>query len=200
MQKWMRTSVGVAAVVVATTLVTGRVVSQQYDEQMQEMTDEMKMWKKLGEPGEQHRQLARYAGKWETETIHYEPGQEPDPTMGYADYKSILGGRFVMENVQGKMHGEVFEGLGIFGYDNMKQQHFFAWFDSTGTMMFTGYGKANESGEEITYWSKMGMPDGSEMKFKSVATIINDDHTTFEMFVVTPEGEQKNMHITSRRK
>ncbi len=188
-----------AVLVGSTAFITQHVVSQDYKEKPTH-EQEMEMWKKMGEPGPQHKQLARYAGKWETETIHYEPGQEPDPTMGYADYKSILGGRFVMENVRGEMHGEVFEGLGIFGYDNMKQQHFFAWFDSTGTMMFTGYGKANESGEAITYWSTMGMPDGSEMKFKSVSTIINDDHTTFEMFVVTPEGEQKNMQITSRRK
>ena len=126
-----------AAVLGATMLVTQQVVSQQNEEQMDEM---MKHWMQLAEPGEEHTQLARLAGTWNTKNSHWAyPGAEPSVSQGTATYEPIMGGRFLLERVESKMEfsGQLFdfEGLGIIGYDNLTEKHFFAWVDNMGTMM-----------------------------------------------------------------
>jgi hypothetical protein len=208
MKSIWKNTVGAMMLVGATTLVTTQVVSQHdANQDQQQMTDEMmEMWMKLGEPGEQHKMLARMAGTWEQKTTHWMfPGSDPIVSTAKAKMKSIMGGRYVIEQVEGHegfMGQEVpYEGFGIFAFDNMTQKHHFVWIDNMSTMMMLGEGTAAEDGT-ITYHSEMENPMGPEkMKFKSKARQVSDDRFVFEMWALQPDGSWfRNMESVSVRK
>lgn len=194
---------GGAAVLGMTMLVTQQVVSQQNEEQMDEM---MKQWMQLAEPREEHTQMARLAGVWDTKSLHWAyRGAEPSVSDGKATYEPIMGGRFLLERVESKMEfsGQEFdfEGLGIIGYDNFTEKHFFAWVDNMGTMMLVGEGHALDNGD-IVYYSEMPNPMGAGMmKMKYVTRILDEHHHVFDMYYQGEDGEWfKNMVIESSQK
>ena len=119
--------------------------------------------------------------------------------------ETILGGRFVVQHTRGQfeMEGEVmsFEGMGIFGYDNLKKKHIFVWLDNMGTMIMTAEGTADPTGKIITYFSEMPNPmTGETMPIKSVSTIVDDDKQIFEMYAQVGGTEwSRNMEIISTR-
>ena len=81
-----------------------------------------------------------------------------------------------------------FEGHGIFGFDNMKQKHFYVWIDNMGTLMMTAEGERDADGN-IVYFSELPNPmSGGTMKIKSVSNVVNDDHHVFEMHEQLPDG------------
>ncbi|MCZ6811972.1 MAG: DUF1579 family protein, partial [Planctomycetota bacterium] len=69
-----------------TTAITSRVVSQ--DKPGGEYGQEMPQWMKYAMPGEQHKQLEPFVGRWE-QTVKFwmEPGAEPSQSYGSAEYK-----------------------------------------------------------------------------------------------------------------
>lgn len=198
--------IGACALVGVTTLVTSRVVSQDYgaapDADQQKM---MEAWMKFATPGPEHARLAKHAGKWHQVNKHWMyPGAEPTVSESTATYESILGGRFLLEKTKGTMEmggqKQEFEGMGIIGYDNMKQKHFFGWVDNMGTLMMFGEGDENAAGD-ITYYSELPNPMGPGMsKLKSVSKMMGDDKSVFEMYEQMPDGSwHKQMEITGTR-
>ncbi len=194
---------GAAVLVGASTLITGQVVSQQYEDQM----DEMKQWMELAQPGEEHAEMAKWAGTWHQETKHWmSPGAPPEESTGTAEVKPILGGRFMLEKVKSQMQfaGEVhdFEGIGIFGFDRIQKKHVFVWVNNMSTLIATGEGTADKTGKVITYYSELPNPmNGGKTKVKYVSTVVNDDKYLLEMFGQHPDGSWfRNMEIVSTRK
>lgn len=193
-----------AALVAGTMLVTTHVVSQEQGEMNPDAMKEM--WKKAAEPGPQHKEMARFAGHWKQNTKHWDMmtgSAEAEETVNWAEYKPILGGRYMVEHLSGtsKWDGEekAFEAMGVFGYDNMRQKHFFLWFDSMSTGYMLGEGDEDENGN-VVYYSDFEMGGGMTAKFKSVSRIVNDDRTEFEMYMQTPDGEWvKTLAIDSER-
>lgn len=179
-----------AALVGGSVLVTSQVVSQDYEQKMGEM---MQQWMELAQPGPEHEQMAKSAGTWKQETKHWMyPGAEPDVSTATVTLKSIMGGRFMLEKVRGtfEMEGEEmeFEGLGIFGFDNLKKKHVFSWLDNMGTMIMTAEGTADATGKIITYYSSFPDPmTGGTMEIKTVATAESDDRQVVEMFNKMPD-------------
>lgn len=199
--------IGACALVAVTTLVTTRVVSQDHDASGAADHDKMMQeWMKYAQPGPEHAQLAKMAGKWSQTSKHWQyPGADPTTAEGMATYESILGGRFLIERTKSKMEmmGQMhdFEGFGLLGFDNMKQKHFFVWADNFGTMVMTGEGEETAP-NEITYMSQLPDPmTGGTMKFKCINKKINDDESVFEMFQKQPDGSWfMNMKLMSMRK
>ncbi|MHC5113816.1 MAG: DUF1579 domain-containing protein [Planctomycetota bacterium] len=201
----VRRILGLAVLVGATTLITSEVVSRQHDGEM-DMEKMWETWMKLAEPGPEHAQLRAMAGTWHQKNTHWmTPGAPPDISESIATFKPIMGGRFMVEHISGEHEfmGEKrdFEGMGIFGYDNLKQKHVYAWVDNHGTMIMTGEGTADSTGKVITYYSTIPDPTtGSTMEFKSVSRIVNNDKTIFEMHQKNPDGTwMQNMEIVGTR-
>jgi hypothetical protein len=200
----IRSIIGAAALVGATTVITSQVVSQQQEQEMAEMWAK---WMELAQPGKEHAEMAKLAGAWNQESTHWmHPGAEPTTSTSVAKFEPILGGRYMIEHVTGQNEfmGEVhdFEGIAILGFDNLKQKHVFAWIDNMGTMIMTGEGDADETGKVITYYSEMPNPmGGGTMQIKSVSKIISDDETVYSMHEKQPDGSWfKNFQIVSTRK
>ena len=205
MRNWIKSTLIVTVAVTATTLLTTRVVSGQYEDEKKDMEAEMAMWIKLATPGKEHARLAESAGTWHQKITHWGmPGADPEITEGTRQTEPILGGRFVVERVNGEpMMGmdEPFEGIGLYGFDNLSQKYIYIWADNMGTMILGGEGTSDESGKVVTYFSEFPGPDGNTYQMKSVANFERDGRHTYEMYNLMPDNTwSRMMEIVSTRK
>ena len=154
----------------------------------------MEAMAKAGEPGAPHKLLANMAGTWDAKiSMWMMPGADPIVSNGVSENKVIMGGRYVEQRFKGSMMGVPFEGLGYSGYDNVKKQYFGTWMDSmsTGFMVSTSTG-----GDEKTMTYTGTMPDpmtGKDAPIEQKVTIVDNDHTKFEMWSPGPDGKMYKM-------
>lgn len=160
-------------------------------------------WTKLASPGDHHKHLESLVGKW-TQVVKVRPGPNAPwmESTGTAEYKLILGGRFVMEEVKCTMFGRPFGWIGIYGYDNMQSKHTAVWADDFGTNTEFGLGQCEANGKTITYTGERPDPrkPAAMAKFKWVITLESHDKMLIEMYEVDKEGKQiKNAEIIATR-
>jgi uncharacterized protein DUF1579 len=199
---------GAFALVVATALVTTQVVSDDKDPQGQKLDPEkqklMEQYAKFAEPGPQHRQLATRTGAWDVITkCQMDPSAPPTETRGIAKARTVLGGRWVIEEFEGELPGMgPFSGIGITGYDNVKKKYVNFWLDTMGTGAMISEGTADPSGKIVTYTGSFEDPVlGKTKTVRSVAKFDSDSRHTFEMFDTAPDGKEfKSLDIVYTRK
>ncbi|MFG0253241.1 MAG: DUF1579 domain-containing protein [Phycisphaerales bacterium JB038] len=205
-----RLAIAVIALIATSLFFVTRAASQSQDEQgspmgdpaqMQEM---MEIWMKFAAPGEPHHAMMGQAGKWNTTLKSWMAGPDGPATesSGEATMKATLGGRWLMERHTSEMMGMPFEGFGVFGYDNYKEQYVGMWVDNMSTAMYIAYGAANEAGDVITMEGTMDEPMTGERdkQFRWVVNLLSDDKHTMEIHDLTlPEGKTKVMEITYER-
>jgi len=155
------------------------------------------MIRKLATPGPQHAELVKMAGDWTAQgTAQGEAG--PAPMTGKASMKPILGGRFLVQEYDGEMMGERFQGYGVTGFDNHKKEWFTLWLDSMGTswMSMAGPDPAEDAPLELegTWDTPMG-----PIVFRQVLTFANDDEHKVEMWSTMGGAESKMMELTYTR-
>ena len=166
-----------------------------------EAAAEMAAWQAYMTPGQEHQDLAQGAGEWNHElTFWMEPDAPPQEATATSVSESVLGGRYLVEEMSGMMMGMPFEGRGTFGYDNAKDQYFMSWIDNMGTGMMVGWGSVE--GNKVTYTGTFVDPaTGEDQPFRTVVTDVDPNHMIMEMYVPAPDGsgEFKNMEIHSYR-
>lgn len=143
----------------------------------------MEAWMKAGTPGEHHQHLEPYVGRWNL-TVRWRMGPEApwEESTSTAEFKWILGGRYLQEKVTGEMEGAPFEGLAIIGYDNIKKKYFSMWMDSMSTGFAAEEGTCDQSGKVLNLSGTHTDPTGQKIKSRSVSKIINNNKLTAEMF------------------
>jgi hypothetical protein len=158
-------------------------------------------WLKAAMPGEFHAFLAKKAGKWQIAGKMWPaPGQDPVASESTAEAEMILGGRYLLEKMQGSAMGMPFEGLGVTGYDNVTGTVTATWWDTmgTGTMVMTG--QWEEPGAPmVTTGTTIDPASGGEMQLRTVTTFVNDDESVFEYFATMPgmpETKVMELHYT----
>lgn len=196
---------GVTVIVGVTTAITTRVVSQDYGDKTGQMAQQ-EMMQEWAQPGPEHAELAKVVGTWDQEiTMWMYPNAEPQTSAGVSTIKTILGGRFLLEKVRGEMDmgGEkmLFEGLGIFGYDNFKKKYVYTWVDNMGTMIMLAEGTPDATGKVITYLGEIPDPATGETKtVKTISRRESDDREVVEMHNQLPDGSWfKSMEIVMTR-
>jgi hypothetical protein len=149
---------------------------------------------KAATPGAQHAMLAKMAGEWTaTVKMQMDPSQPAEEATGTSVVTSVMDGRYIQESNTSTMMGMPFSGMGITGYDNVIGKYVSTWIDNMGTGIMTSTGTADASGKVITWNGMMSDPvTGKPAKARMIATIIDDNHHTFEMFSVPP-GQKKEM-------
>jgi Protein of unknown function (DUF1579) len=162
----------------------------------------METYKKLGQPGEAHKQLVSLGGSWTIQTKEWmEPNKPPMESTGTADFKVLFDGRFVQQEYASQMHGQPYSGLGTHGYDNLTKKYVTSWVDSMGTGIFTMDGTASPDGKTITLKGSHLEPGGGVMKHRAIWKFPDANTQTFEMYGTHGNGkEMKVMEITYTRK
>lgn len=101
-------------------------------------------------PGEQHAGLAQLVGKWDLELkIAMEPGLPMETVHATSEIESVLGGRYIIEEVESGMGGQLFKGISITGYDALTDTFVSVWMDNDNTAMTIMKGKGEADGEII---------------------------------------------------
>ena len=165
----------------------------------------MKKWMEFATPGEGHKLLEQFVGKWDIVTrMWWEgPGKPPSETKGSAEAKWVLEGRFLVEESSGHMMGMPYKSINYLGFDNYKKKYVVSYLDSVGTAMYTGEGKFDPSNKVLTLFGKMDdyMIGERDKPVKYVTRIISKDKHVFEIYdEVGGPNEFKAVEVIYTRK
>jgi len=154
----------------------------------------MEKMMKAATPGAPHEVLKKMAGEWSC-TVKYkmDPAQDWQQATSTATITALMDGRYIQEVATGEMMGQPFNGMGLYGYDNVLGKYVSSWVDNMGTGIMQSQGTADASGKVINWSGVMSDPmTGKLAKSRMVMTVVDDDHHTFEMYG-TPPGAKKEM-------
>jgi hypothetical protein len=176
---------------------------------MQKMMQQMTEMSKLNE---NHKLLSSLDGNWDY-TIKFwmnpDPNAKPQESKGTATRKSIMGGRYCMEDVSGKMQmpGEdgkmkdvMFKGMGIEGYDNVKQKFVASWIDNMGTGIEFSEGTYDPATKSFTYISEVEPVPGTKTSVREVIKVADNNHMSLDWYENQGGGEKKTMEINYTKK
>jgi hypothetical protein len=140
------------------------------------------------EPGPVHKQMAKWAGEYTTSSRFYmKPNDASEETKGAATIKSVLGGRFLSEENSGKMLGQEFTGIRLYGYNNLSGKYEATWVYTGATGMMTLSGTSKDEGKTIEY-SASYEQKGSKMNLTVVMRHDSDDQFVVELIAKNPDG------------
>jgi hypothetical protein len=174
----------------------------------QEMMKQMMEMSKLNE---NHKLLADMNGNWNYTFKFWmnpdanAPSQE---SKGTATRKSVMGGRYFVMDVTGKMQmpGEdgkmkdmQFKGMAVEGYDNVKKKFVSSWIDNMGTGIQFSEGTYDPATKAFTFTSEIEMMPGMKMPVREVIKMTDKDHMMMEWYETRGGQEKKTMEIAYTR-
>lgn len=163
----------------------------------------MQAWMAYATPGDPHKTMSTLVGTWDIAMTNYmDPSGKPTEQKATATFKSLMDGRYIVEEIDGNIMGQPFHGMGTYGYDNGMKKYVSTWIDNMGTGIMTGTGTSSDGGKTITWLSRgYDAMSGKEADYRSTVKIVSDDQLHFEMYGPGPDGkEAKIMESTYTRK
>ena len=150
-------------------------------------------------PGKQHEWLAREAGEWQgRNTLWMGPGTDPIKTQSSSTVTPILDGRFTKCEMKGEMPGMgPYNGIAIYGFDNVTQKFVATWIDNHSTSIMTGVGELSPDGKVLTWNFTYSCPITKKpAKIREVETTTGPNTKTIEMFGADPKsGKEYKMMV-----
>ncbi len=153
------------------------------------------------QPGPEHQELMKLAGKWHAvNKMWMDPSGEPMVSEGTAEWKPILGGRYLEGHYTATIMGQPFEGLSIDGYDRYKKQYCSIWLDTMGTGMLVSTGGMSPDHKTMTMKGSMFDPyANADVTTRSVSTFVDDNTLRMEMYSSKDGRETKSMEVVYTR-
>ena len=157
----------------------------------QEMMKQMSEMSKLNE---NHKLLSSLDGNW---IFTIKMWMNPDPnapaqeSKGTATRKTVMGGRYVMMDVTGKMQmpgpdgkpkDMQFKGMGLEGYDNVKKKFVASWVDNMGTGIEFSEGAYDPATKSFTYTMEMEPLPGMKSQVREVIKIADNNHMMLDWY------------------
>ncbi len=156
--------------------------------------EDMQAMMAAGTPGKMHERLAQDIGTWRCKTTMWmAPDTEPMTSEGTSTVTPLLGGRFTECEMKGEMPGMgPYDGLGIYGFDNVSQQFVCTWIDNHGTGMMNGVGELSADGKTINWEFTGNCPvTRKPITMREVETTTGPNTKTLEMFGTPPKGGEE---------
>ncbi|MCC6660967.1 MAG: DUF1579 domain-containing protein [Phycisphaerales bacterium] len=155
----------------------------------------MAAMEKAGAPGPEHARIMTLAGTWHGKcSFQMAPDAPMQTSMGTMVNTPVLGGRQLRQEWKGDMMGMPFEGLGYWGYDNIKKEYVATWTDSMSTSIMVSTGTYDD--KTHTYSMKGTSPDpitGKDTVLREVITIKSPTSHTMVMYGPGPDGKEMKM-------
>lgn len=167
----------------------------------QKVLEMMQVYEAAARPGPAHELIARTAGTWKVVMRSWmDPSAAPMVSEGVEEGEMIFGGRYLKSSFKGETFGGAFEGLGLLGYDNLKQKYVGIWLDSMSTGMMDYEGQYDPATRELVCHGDFVDAATGETRTAKLITRFLDDHHVFEMWGPGPTGEMvKWMEMTYTR-
>jgi Protein of unknown function (DUF1579) len=171
----------------------------------------MKQMMEMSKLNENHKLLADMNGSWNYTIkmwMNPDPNAKPQESKGTATRKSVMGGRYFVMDVTGKMQmpGEdgkmkdmQFKGMAVEGYDNMKKKFVSSWIDSMGTGIQFSEGTYDPATKTFTFNMEMEMMPGMKTPVREVIKVTDKDHMLLEWYENRGGQEKKTMEIAYTR-
>ena len=173
----------------------------------------MQQMMEMSKLNENHKLLSSLDGDWDYTGKMWMDGNTsgaPQEFTGTATRKTIMDGRYVSMDVNGKMQmpgpdgkpqDADFKGMGLEGYDNVKKKFVASWVDNMGTGIEFSEGTYDPSTKSLTYTSEIEAVPGMKTKVREVLKIADDRHMTLEWYEKQKSGaEKKTMEIDYTKK
>jgi hypothetical protein len=141
----------------------------------------------FAKPGPEHAELMKLAGTWDAVM---KMASMPEPMPAVAIYKVDCDGMWLASEFKMDAPAFKFQGRGLDGYDQNKKKYVSIWVDSMSSspMLMEG---TNDAATNTTTMTGTGPGhDGKPQKFKAVTKVKDNDHMTFEMFMVGDDGKE----------
>lgn len=158
------------------------------------------------EPGEMHKFLAKFEGKWSGTVKHsYDPSQPPTESQTSGKQWMEFGGRYLFSTFEGDMGpeagGQRFRGHGIMGYNNTLKKFQSTWVDNMSTAVENNAGTLDASGKVLTLTGNMtNAMAGGTVKARWVITWTGPDSYTEDFYMPGPDGKEfKTMELNFKR-
>jgi hypothetical protein len=176
-----------------------------------DMAEMMKQMMELSKLNENHKLLASFDGTWNYTVKMWMDGdtsKKPEESKGTMTRKSVMDGRYVTEDVIGKMtmpnekgkpQEMTFKGHSMEGYDNVKKKFFSTWVDSMGTGIMMAEGDYDPATKTFTYTGEMEPMPGMKQKIREVIKATDKDHMMMEYYETRGPQEVKTMQIDYTR-
>ncbi len=162
----------------------------------------MEAWAKAATPGPEHEWLAQMEGTWSLEVKSWmDPKAPPTVSTAKSDVRTIMGGRYIQEAVEGTAMGQRFAGLGFTGYDNTRKLYVSVWMDNMSTGILETEGTYDEKTRTMTMIGSHPDPvTGKLKKMRSTCYHETTDKIIMTYYDTAPDGtEFKSMEITYTR-
>lgn len=158
---------------------------------------EMQIWTEYMTPGPMHNMLANQVGDWKTISKYWTgPSGEPMTYEGLAKTEMILGGRYQKSIHSAVVMGMPMEGISLLGYDNTAHEFTSVWIDNLGTGTAVAKGKYDQESNSIAMIGTMIDPMAKgEVNFTQKMKFFDDNHFTFEIYLISEDKEFKSMEI-----
>ena len=171
----------------------------------------MKQMVEISKLNENHKLLSSLDGNWTFTTkmwMNPDPNAPPQESKGTATRKTVMGGRYVMMDVTGKMQmpGEdgkmkdvQFKGMALEGYDNVKKKFVSSWVDNMGTGIEFSEGTYDPATKTLTYTSEIEPMPGMKSQVREEIKIADNNHMTLDWYENRGGQEKKTMEINYTR-
>jgi hypothetical protein len=154
-------------------------------------------------PGPMHAHLQKSVGNWTGKVkMWMAEGAEPQLSDCTTTISSLMDGRFTKCETKGSMGEMPFQGIGIYGYDNVAQKFQSTWIDSMGTGMATGTGTLSPDGKTLTWTCSYNCPiKKGPITMREIERYTGPNTMVLEMYAPDPKTgkEFKTMEIACTR-
>lgn len=143
-------------------------------------------------PGPAHAVLNAFEGEWHATVLSWmAPGMEPEKSEGKMKTRWVLGGRWLHQDFKGDFAGMPFDGVGAFGYDNVKKEYIGTWTDSFSTGLMVTRGSYDAPSKTFTLTGEFADPmTGKDVKARNVFKIVSPAEHTMEMYCPGEDGKE----------
>jgi hypothetical protein len=153
----------------------------------------MANWAKAKTPGEPHKVLESFVGRWSSHVkMQMDPGQPVQESDGTAEGTMVLGGRYVQVVHHGTVMGEPFEGIMLSGYDNLAKKYVATWVDNMGTSIVHYDGSFDKNTKRLMMGARFIDPmTGKPMKTRTVTAFLSPTSWTYEEYAPGAGGKER---------
>jgi Protein of unknown function (DUF1579) len=195
-----------------TTTATGESTATAASARQPNESDVTKQMTELSKLNENHKLLSSLDGNWDFKIkfwMNPDPNAPPQEANGTATRKSIMGGRYVVMDVNSKMRmpdaaGKIkdvqFKGMGIDGYNSVKDKFVASWIDNMSTGIEYAEGTYDPATKTFTYMSDFEPLPGMKSQVRQVLKLTDKDHMNVEWYENRGGQDVKTMEIAYTRK
>jgi len=154
------------------------------------------------QPGPEHARLTAMAGTWDVDlTFWLQPGRPPVTTKGTSTIRSILGGLFIEEKIDGTLSGAPFTTMSWTGFNTSTHQYEATRIASTNSIRIAEAGTYDEKTKQFDLNAAYPMA-GDTWRQRTVIHIESADAmtaTSYLSFGTVPEWKAVEMRYTRKQ-